>query len=81
MDLWQTIDVGGVNSFFSTPIANTDESLTEFYKPPGNEFENFPAIESVTQQILAAQKTVEFWKNYVKRINLSLQGLSKSFEN
>lgn len=57
----------------STPIANTEFSQ-DSYKP------QFPAVESVTQQILDAQKTVEFWKNYVKRINLNLQNLSKSFE-
>lgn len=64
---------------YSTPIENT-ESLTESYKPSGTHLDIIPAIESSKQQIEAAKKTIEFWNDYVKRINLSLQGLSKSLE-
>lgn len=58
----------------STPIANTELPLE-------TKFEYIPAVESAAKQILDAQKSVEFWKNYVQRINLSLQGLSKSLKN
>lgn len=51
----------------STPIANTES--------PETKFEYIPAVESAKKQILDAQKTVEFWKNYVQRISLNLQGL------
>lgn len=68
------------SQMYSTPIANT-ETLTESSKPKGLSFENVSAVNSATQEVLKAQKTIDFWKNYVKRINLDLQGLSKSLEN
>lgn len=58
---------------YSTPIANT-ESLIESSKTQGLTF-------AAKKQILEAQQTVDFWKNYIKRISLNLQGLSKSLEN
>lgn len=67
------VELENPSHIYSIPIANIES--------PETNFKYIPAVESANQQIIEAQKTIEFWKNYVKRINLNLQGLSNSIEN